>query len=466
MKVGNRIESLKIIDISAEGLGVGKINDFVFFVKGSVPGDVVNVVITKKKSGWAEARLAEIVQSSGQRIKPFCHHFGICGGCKWQNMSYATQLEYKQQQVIQTLKRIGKTEAKTIQAIAGSASDRYYRNKMEYAFSEKGWLTEKPAEGQFIKAPPALGFHIPGKFDKILNIEHCSLQPEPANKIRNHLYQYAVKKGLSFFLPKTQEGWLRSLILRNTLAGEWMVIVVVTKNDEQEIKLMLDDLLFAIPEINHLLYIVNSKRNDTVNDLPYFVYKGLDYLTETMEDLQFRIGPYSFYQTNPAQAHKLYALTREMADLKGHENVYDLYTGTGTIAQFVAKKCKQVVGIEYVPEAIRDAKINQQLNGLENLHFYAGDMKDILSDSLFELHGNPDVIITDPPRSGMQEQVVKQILKAGPEKIVYVSCNPSTQARDIQLMAENYSLEIIQPVDMFPQTQHVENIALLKKISS
>ncbi len=418
MKVGNIVESLPIVDISAEGHGVGKINDFVFFVKGTVPGDLVNALVTKKKSGWGEARLLEIVEPSAQRINPFCKHFGICGGCKWQNMSYATQLKFKETQVLETIRRIGKVEPKIIGPILGSEEDRFYRNKMEYSFSEKGWLTEKPIDGEYILAPPALGFHIPGKFDKILNITHCSLQPEPANRIRNFLYDYAIQHKLSFFHPKTQQGWLRSLMLRNTIAGEWMVILVVTENDEARIKAMLDSLLQAIPEINHLLYIINSKRNDTINDLPYTVYKGDDYLTERMEDLQFRIGPYSFYQTNPKQAYKLYTLTREMAGLSGTENIYDLYTGTGTIAQFVAKKCKQVVGIEYVPEAIRDAKINMQLNGLENLSFYAGDMKDILTESLFEQHGKPDVIITDPPRAGMHEHVVQQIMQAGHEKIV------------------------------------------------
>lgn len=463
MKVGTIVESLPIVDISAEGLGVGKMNDFVFFVKGTVPGDVIHAMVSKKKSGWGEARLLEIVTPSAQRIQPFCNHFGICGGCKWQNMSYATQLQYKESQVVETIRRIGKTEAKKTSPILGSSSDRFYRNKMEYSFSEKGWLTEKPKDGEYLEAPPALGFHIPGKFDKILNITHCSLQPEPANTIRNHLYDYAIKNQLRFFHPKTQEGWLRSLILRNTLAGEWMVIVVVTKMEEELLNPMLQSLLDAVPEINHLLYIINNKRNDTINDLPYTVFKGKDYLTETMEDLQFRIGPYSFYQTNPAQAYQLYRLTREMAGLTGSENLYDLYTGTGTIAQFVARQCKQVVGIEYVPEAIRDAQVNVELNALNNLSFYAGDMKDILNENLFEKHGKPDVIITDPPRAGMHEQVVQQILKAAPEKIVYVSCNPSTQARDIQLMAAQYSLEAIQPVDMFPQTQHVENIALLQK---
>ena len=456
------IENLEITGISAEGKSIARHDNRVLFVAQAVPGDIVDVQITRKKRKFFEGNAIHFHQQSPERQTPFCEHFGVCGGCKWQHMQYEAQLKYKAKQVIDNLRKIGKTELPEPLPILGSDDTTFYRNKLEFTFSDMRWLTtEEIASGKEFSRN-ALGFHIPGRFDKILDIDKCWLQPDPSNEIRTAVRQYALENELTFFNLKDQHGLLRNLIIRTTTTGEVMVIVQFFEPDEKAIEGLMDHLKTSFPSLTSLLYIINQKKNETFHDQEIHTFHGLDYITERMGDLQFRIGPKSFYQTNPVQAEKLYQVTADFAGFKGEELVYDLYCGTGTISNYIAKKVQKVVGIEYVEEAIVDARVNSGLNEIENTEFYAGDIKDLLTESFVQKTGKPDVIITDPPRAGMHADVVKQLNEIRPEKIVYVSCNPSTQARDLNLLAENYTVEGIQPVDMFPQTHHVENVLLLR----
>jgi len=460
-------EDVTISDIGAEGKALAKVGDMVVFTRLAIPGDVVDLQVTKKRKKYQEAIVKAYKVFSPDRIDAFCEHFGVCGGCKWQMLPYKKQLFYKQKQVLDQLTRIGKIELPEMLHILGSEKNIFYRNKLEFTFSNKRWLTyEEVADGNDIEKPYALGFHVPGLFDKVINIEKCWLQPEPSNQIRNFIYAYALEKQLDFFDIKEQTGFLRTLIIRTTSTGELMVILSFFYEDEEKRTQLLVALKNAFPAITALLYVINSKGNDTITDQKVEVFSGRGYIMEEMEGLQFKIGPKSFYQTNSAQAYNLYKVAREFAGLTGAETVYDLYTGTGTIANFVARNAKKVVGIEYVPEAIEDAKENAAVNGIENTLFFAGDMKDVLNPDFIAEHGCPDVVITDPPRAGMHADVVTAIMNMAPRKIVYVSCNPATQARDIALLDELYKVEKIQPVDMFPHTHHVENVVLLKKRDS
>lgn len=457
------LENLEVVDISTEGKAVAKHEGLVVFIEGAVPGDVVDVMVHRKKNSFAEGKVHAIRQHSPQRVEPACQHFGVCGGCKWQNLNYPTQLFYKQKYVYDAFTRIGKLSFDEISPILGNRSDYFYRNKMEFSFSNKKWLTqEQMASGETIDNRDGLGFHIPGMFDKILDIEHCHLQAEPSNAIRNAVRHYALEKGLSFFDIRNKGGLLRTLMIRSSATGELMVLLAVYDWQEKELSELLDFLKNTFPQITSLLYAHNHKANDTLADLDIRVWHGRDHILEEMEGLKFRVSARSFYQTNSQQAYELYKITRDFAALSGNEIVYDLYTGTGTIANFVARQAAKVVGIEYVEDAIEDAKQNSETNGITNTLFFAGDMKDILNEKFLLTHGQPDVIITDPPRAGMHEDVVKVILAAKPKRVVYVSCNPSTQARDLALMEELYQVKKIQPVDMFPQTAHVENVVLLE----
>ncbi len=445
----------------AEGKCLARHDNMVIFVGGVAPGDVVDLRITRKKKSFMEAEAVNFHAYSEVRVQPFCEHFGTCGGCKWQHIGYDTQLYYKQKQVQDNLERIGKVPLPPFDPILGSAKDKFYRNKLEFTFSNYGWLTNEQIKSGEEHERRALGFHMPGRFDKILDIQNCYLQPEPSNSIRLAVRDYARANNLVFFDKLRMTGWLRNLIIRTANTGELMVIVQVYHEDEEALTGLLEHLATTFPEITSLQYIVNGKGNETFHDLEVVCYKGLPYIHEEMEGIRFRVGPKSFYQTNGDQAYELYRLTREFAGLTGNELVYDLYTGAGTIANFVARQSREVIGIEYVPSAIEDAKINSQINDIANTTFYAGDMKDILSDELIERHGRPDVVITDPPRAGMDEKVVAKLLQVHANRIVYVSCNPATQARDLELLSEKYDVTRVQPVDMFPQTHHVENIVLL-----
>lgn len=456
------LENIEITGIAAEGKALSRVDDVVVFVPYCVPGDVVNLQVTKKKHSFMEARVASIVTPSPLRCEAVCKHYGLCGGCKWQILPYEEQLKWKQQQVEDNLRRIGHIDLPEISPILGSKKIYGYRNKLEFTFADHKWLTTEEMK-QGIPFEPGLGFHMPNCFDKVLQIDECHLMPEFNNTIRNAIRQKAIELGMTFYNEHTHEGMLRNLMIRSNNKGELMVVVVfgseITPLHEQLLAFIHD----SFPAIISLMYVVNEKMNDTIGDLDILLYYGQDYIMETMEDLQFKVGPKSFYQTNTDQAYELYKIARSFAQLTGSETVYDLYTGTGTIANFVAHQCKQVIGIEYVPEAIADAKINAQINGLDNTDFYAGDMKDILTRDFIREHGHPDVIITDPPRAGMHEDVINVILEAAPQRIVYVSCNPATQARDLSLLDSDYAVEQVQPVDMFPQTQHVENVVLLTK---
>ncbi|RDV15855.1 23S rRNA (uracil(1939)-C(5))-methyltransferase RlmD [Pontibacter diazotrophicus] len=455
------LENIKIEEMVAEGKCLARHNNMVIFVSGVAPGDVVDLRVTRKKKSFLEAVPVAFREHSELRVEPFCEHFGVCGGCKWQHIGYDTQLYYKQKQVKDNLERIGKVALPEFDPILGSAKTRYYRNKLEFTFSPNGWLTNEQIKSVEEFDRNALGFHIPGRFDKILDIQHCYLQPDPSNAIRLEVRQYGREHGLEFFDVVKQAGFLRNLIIRTANTGELMVILQVFRDDREAILGIMEHLKVTFPEITSLQYVVNPKGNETYHDLEVVCYHGLPYIHEEMEGIQFRVGPKSFYQTNADQAYELYKLTREFAGLTGDELVYDLYTGAGTIANFVARQCREVIGIEYVPSAIEDAKINSQINNITNTTFYAGDMKDILSDELVERHGRPDVVITDPPRAGMHEDVIAKLLQVHPERIVYVSCNPATQARDLELLSAKYNVARVQPVDMFPQTHHVENIVLL-----
>lgn len=458
------LTNVTITDIAAEGKAIAKVNDVVVFVPFVVPGDVVDLQVTRKKSHFMEARPILFHSYGEQRTEAVCEHYGICGGCKWQILPYTEQIRYKQKQVVDNLTRIGKIELPEITPILGSARTEFYRNKLEFTFSNKRWRTnEEIAEGKVFETMNAVGFHIPGQFDKVLDINKCWLQTEDSNEIRNEIRRYALENSLTFFDLRNQEGFLRTMMIRTTSTGELMVIVVFFYEDKEAQDALLQHIADKFPQITSLLYVINSKANDTITDQEVLVFKGNECIYEEMEGLKFKIGPKSFYQTNSEQAYELYKITRNLAGLTGNELVYDLYTGTGTIANFVAHQAREVIGIEYVPEAIEDAVVNSKLNNIENTLFYAGDMKDILNAAFIEKHGKPDVIITDPPRAGMHEDVIDAILFAEPQRIVYVSCNPATQARDLSLLDVAYKVAAVQPVDMFPHTHHVENVVLLQK---
>lgn len=458
------VENVEITGVAAEGKSIARVDDMVVFIPYGAPGDVVNIKLDKKKRSYAEAHIVDMVKPSPDRVTPACEHFGVCGGCKWQHIPYESQLRYKRDQVVDALTRIAKVEIPEVNPTLGSKETFCYRNKLEYTFSCKCWITfEDLRSGREIADRNALGFHIPGAFDKVLDIKKCWLQDDLSNRIRLFVRQYALAKGYEFYDIKAQQGLMRTLMVRIASTGEVMLIVVFARPEQEKI----DDLMGAIaaefPEITSLLYVVNQKVNDTIADQEVITYRGRDYINEEMEGLQFRIGPKSFYQTNSLQAYELYKVARRMAYLKPDDLVYDLYTGTGTIANFVARQVKKVVGIEYVPEAIADAKLNSEVNGIDNTIFFAGDMKDVLTDGFIAEHGRPDVMIIDPPRAGMHEDVVNVILNARPERIVYVSCNPATQARDLALMDSLYRVEEVQPVDMFPHTHHVENVVRMTR---
>ena len=462
------LENITITGVAAEGKALVRINDIVCFVPNCVPGDVVDLQVTKKKHSFMEAKVLRVVTPSTVRCEARCKHFGICGGCKWQILPYEEQLTYKQQQIVDNLTRIGKIELPEISPILGSKHTYEYRNKLEFTCADRKWLPWEVIEAagglDKIDSSYGLGFHIPNCFDKVLDIEECHLMPEINNRIRNSVRAYAREHGLTFYNEHTHQGLLRNLILRNNHKGELMLVVSFGERIGDwrlEIEGILEHLHQEFPEVIALLYVENTKFNDTIGDLDVKVYFGQDHIMEEMEGLQFKVGPKSFYQTNTEQAYELYKVARDFAELKGDELVYDLYTGTGTIANFVSRQARQVIGIEYVPEAIEDAKVNSKINQIKNTLFFAGDMKDILNDDFVAQHGRPDVIITDPPRAGMHEDVVNVILNAAPKRIVYVSCNPATQARDLALLDKQYKVTKVQPVDMFPHTQHVENVVQL-----
>lgn len=460
------LENIQITDCAAEGKSLARVNDMVVFVPFCVPGDIVDLQVRKKRHSYMEAEVIRFVEKSAVREEPFCEHFGVCGGCKWQNLPYDKQLEMKQRQVYEQLTRIGKVELPEFMPILGSRKIREYRNKLEFGCSNKRWMTrEEIASGEPAGEMRAIGFHITGAFDKILPIHNCHLMDGLQNEIRNFIYQYAIDNDLTFFDLRQQTGLLRDVMVRNSNTGEWMVLVQFHYDEEGDCERslqLMEALADRFPQITSLLYVDNQKCNDTFGDLELTLYKGNDHIFEIMEGLRFKVGPKSFYQTNTDQAYHLYSVARQFAGLTGEEVVYDLYTGTGTIANFVARSAKKVVGIEYVPEAIEDAKVNSDINGIGNTLFFAGDMKDILTDEFIAGHGRPDVIITDPPRAGMHPDVVETILRAKPRRIVYVSCNPATQARDLQLLDRLYKVVAVQPVDMFPHTPHVENVVALE----
>ncbi|MDO4757813.1 MAG: 23S rRNA (uracil(1939)-C(5))-methyltransferase RlmD [Rikenellaceae bacterium] len=456
------LEGLEITTLAAEGKAMGRWNEQVVFVPMTVPGDVVDVQIRQKRRRFMEGYVVNYVKRSPLRAEPFCAHFGICGGCKWQNLPYEEQLRFKTEQVSDQLRRIGKVELPEIRPCLASAETSYYRNKLEFTFADRRWLTfEEVASGADLEHSPALGFHIPGMFDKVLDIDHCHLQAEPSNGIRQAVKQFCIENGYTFHNARAHEGLMRNITIRTASTGEVMVIVVFNADERERITALLDHLAAKFPEITSLNYIVNEKWNDSTGDLDVICYRGKDHIIEEMEGLQFKVGPKSFYQTNSKQAYELYKVARDFADLKAEDTLYDLYTGTGTIANFCARQCKKVVGIEYVAEAIEDAKVNSAANNIENTSFYAGDMKHVLSDRFVAENGHPDVIILDPPRAGVDEPVLEVILRAAPERIVYVSCNPATQARDLAILDADYKVVAVQPVDMFPHTHHVENVVKL-----
>lgn len=458
------LENVEISAIGAEGKALARVDNMVVFVPWTAPGDVVDIQVSRKRKSYYEGFVTKTHKLSPLRTEPFCEHFTTCGGCKWQHLPYQTQTEAKHQQVVDNLTRIAKITLPEISPILGSSETQYYRNKLEFTFSNKRWLTKSEMGIDLDEQNMnGLGFHVPGMFDKVLNVNKCYLQPELSNTIRNEVGRFALENNYTYFDIRNHHGLMRNLIVRNTLDGQWMVIVVFYEDDKEKREALLDHLKDTFPEITSLNYIVNEKANDSISDQEVITYTGNDHLMETMENLQFKVGPKSFYQTNSKQALELYKIARNYAGLSGNETVYDLYTGTGTIANFVAAKAKKVIGIEYIEEAISDAKVNSALNNITNTIFYAGDMKDLLTDELFDQHGKPDVIITDPPRAGMHKDVVNTIVNSGAQKIVYISCNPATQARDLELLDAQYSVKAIQPVDMFPHTHHIENVVLLEK---
>ncbi len=481
MKKGDVIENIVVETMAAEGKCLSRVNGLVLFMEGAAPGDVVDVSLTKIKSSFLEGKVVQIKQLSTNRATPFCSHFGLCGGCSWQHLQYSVQLTYKQQQVVDNLERIGGLTLPSMSTIIASDKIKFYRNKLDYTFSSHRWLTyEEVAERKAIAlkegsddtsipAEPALGYHMPKKFDRVFDVKECFLQPEPSNGIRLAVKDEAAKNYIPFFDLRRQTGFLRTITIRTASTGETMIILQVTEDRIEWTEKILNRLAKDFPQITSFNYIINSKRNDTFHDLDIICWKGNPYITEQMQKpdgtgtLQFRVGPKSFYQTNSDQAFELYKVAWQLAELKGDELVYDLYTGTGTIANFVAGQAKKVIGLEYVAAAIDDAKVNSQINGITNTDFYAGDIKDLFDDEFLSVHGRPDTIITDPPRNGMHEDVCKMLLKAEPNVIVYVSCNPATQARDLKILSEKYDITAVQPVDMFPHTTHVENVVRLVK---
>ena len=458
------IEGLHITTLAAEGKAMGKLDNQVIFVAMAVPGDVVDVQIRKHHRRYMEGTIVRFVEKSPLRVEPFCEHFGVCGGCKWQSLPYEEQLKQKRQQVEDQLVRIGHLTIPEVRPCLGSARTREYRNKLEFTFADKRWLTyQEIAEGGDIASTPAVGFHIPGCFDKVLDINRCHLQVDISNRIRLEAKAFCIEHGYTFHNAKAHEGLMRTMVIRTASTGEIMVIVVFNENDVERINALMSHLRDTFPEITSLIYVINEKWNDSIGDLEPICFAGKDHIIEEMEGLQFKVGPKSFYQTNSEQAYELYKVTREFAELKPTDVLYDLYTGTGTIANFCARRAAKVVGVEYVPEAIEDAVINSQLNNITNTTFYAGDMKDVMSDEFIERNGRPDVIILDPPRAGVDERVLEVIKRAAPERMVYVSCNPSTQARDLALLDDMYEILAVQPVDMFPHTHHVENVVKLRR---
>jgi len=461
------LEGVTIEAVAAEGKALVHVNDLVVFVPFAIPGDVVDLQLTKKKHSYAEAEVVRLVKPSPDRIAPFCQHFGVCGGCKWQMLPYELQLRAKQKQVVDALTRIGKVELPECMPILGSKKTREYRNKLEYGFSNKRWLTkEQIISGEPFERQESVGYHAGGSWDKILPIEECHLMAPINDRLRLTIRDYAYEHGLTFFDAREHVGLLRGMMIRLSNEGTLMLLIqfcILTPEEQTQAEALLQFLKETFPELTSLLWVNNTKFNDTFGDLPIQVYSGEDHIFLAMEGLRFKVGAKSFYQTNTEQAYELYSVARRFAGLTGDEVVYDLYTGTGTIANFVARQARRVIGIEYVPEAIEDAKVNSSLNNITNTEFFAGDMKDILTDDFIAQHGRPDIIITDPPRAGMHGDVVKTILRAAPQRIVYVSCNPATQARDLSLLDEAYRVVAIQPVDMFPHTQHVENVVLLEK---
>jgi 23S rRNA (uracil-5-)-methyltransferase RumA len=459
------LEKVTITGVAAEGKAIAKENDYVVFVPYVAPGDIVDIQVTRKKNSYAEGRAIYFHEYSDKRAEPFCEHFGICGGCKWQHLPYEEQLNYKHQQVVDSLTRIGKIDLGEVSPILGSEKTRFYRNKLEFTFSNKKWLTEEQIKSDAtFDNMNALGFHIPGMFDKVLDVKDCWLQSELSNKIRLAVKAYCFEhEGYPFFDLRNQNGFMRTLMIRTASTGDLMVVMVFYYEDVEKREALMSHIAEKFPEITSLQYVINEKCNDTITDQEICLFAGNDHIVEEMEGLKFKVGAKSFYQTNSEQAYNLYKITRDFAALTGDEIVYDLYTGTGTIANFVSHKARKVVGVEYVPEAIEDAKVNSRINNIENTSFYAGDMKDILTADFIRENGQPDVIITDPPRAGMHDDVINTILEAAPQRVVYVSCNPATQARDLSLLDAKYVVRKVQPVDMFPHTHHVENVVLLEK---
>jgi 23S rRNA (uracil1939-C5)-methyltransferase len=464
MERGAIVEKLEITSITSEGKSLGRHDGLVVFVDHAVPGDVADVEITYKRRRFVEGKIKQLITPSPHRAEPFCEHFGTCGGCKWQQLSYAAQLQSKQDHVAENLHKLSGLDLPLINPIIGSEETKFYRNKLEYTFSNKRWLTQEEIGTDEVLERNGLGFHVPRRFDKVLDINNCYLQADPSNAIRLALKKYALDNRLTFFDIREQHGLLRNLIIRTSTTGQLMVIVQVFEPNMDAVNALMSFLEKQFPQITSLNYIINQKKNETFHDQEVVCVKGTPYIEEKMGELTFRIGPKSFYQTNSLQAEKLYEVAANMAALTGNEVVYDLYTGTGTIANYVAGKSKKVIGVEYVPEAIHDAKVNSEINGITNTSFFAGDMKDVLNDAFVAKHGTPDVVIVDPPRAGMHEDVVEMLQRIKPERLVYVSCNPATQARDIEWLSEAFSVEEIQPVDMFPHTQHVENVILLKAL--
>jgi 23S rRNA (uracil1939-C5)-methyltransferase len=458
------LRGVTITDIGSEGNAIARVDDMVLFVPGMIPGDVIDVRVTKKKKRYMEGVALSVITPSPDRVTPPCRHFGICGGCRWQHLPYEKQLYYKEKQVIDNLTRIGHLSMPGHDPILGSEMVYHYRNKLEFTFSERRWIThEEAASGAELGNSQALGFHIPGIFDKVLDIEECLLMSEPSDSIRNEVRGYAKERGLLFYDFRQHSGFLRNMIVRRSSGGEVMVVLVTTDSHEEERIRLLDHLVRRFPEITSLYYIINTKKNDSIADLTPVHYAGSRFITEDLHGLRFRVGPKSFYQTNSRQAARLYAVVKELAQLSGEENVYDLYTGTGTIACYLSSGASRVTGIEYIEEAVADARINAAENGIDNAVFLAGDIKDIFNEAMFDKRGRPDVIITDPPRAGMHVDVIAAMLHSGAQRIVYVSCNPATQARDTEMLSQGYEVTRVAPVDMFPQTFHVENIVLLEK---
>jgi len=463
-----RLTDIEVIDIAEEGKGVGRTDDLVIFIEKAIPGDLVDVELIRKKKNFAEAKVVALKRPSIHRREAFCEHFGVCGGCKWQHMDYEAQLHYKQKSVDNALTRIGKVDTTAMEPILPSEQTRYYRNKLEYTFSNKRWLTQADIDSGAEHELNALGFHVPLRFDKILDVTHCYLQSDPSNAIRNELRNFTLEKQVSYYDLRNHEGALRNLIIRTSSTGDIMVVVVFAYPTDEQITAVMEFLRKRFPEISSLQYIMNQKKNDTIFDQEVVLYAGKDHIVEEMAlpgklaSVKYKIGAKSFYQTNSEQAYQLYCITKEFANLSGTELVYDLYTGAGTIANFIARDVQRVIGIEYVPSAIEDAKANAALNGITNTAFFAGDMKDVLTADFIHQHGQPDVVITDPPRAGMHPDVINRLLELGAPKVVYVSCNAATQARDLALLSEKYTVKRIKPVDMFPQTQHVENVVLLE----